>query len=62
MTAARKRLTFLVTVDQPEGATVVDICAFIEDSLLWAGGCRSPDDPMFYSLENITVKRAGSSA
>jgi hypothetical protein len=43
-----KRLEFVVEIDQPEGATVADVHAYIEQAVIaWSGSLRPPgeDDP-----------------
>lgn len=49
------RVTFRVSADVPNGATMADIKDFIREWLQSGGGCRHPEDPLFNSLENVTV-------
>lgn len=53
----RRKLTFTVTCFAPVDAKVGEVKAFIEDNLVWAGGCCYPGDPMFYSLDRVAAKQ-----
>lgn len=47
--------TYKVVCKIPIGVTDREVKDFIKDSLGWAGGCRSPDDPLFSSLKVSSV-------
>lgn len=60
----RKKLSFVVTIEQPDGALVEDCRAYIFDAVsTWAGSLRppgayeenDPGDPLF-SLDRDTIK------
>jgi len=54
-----KTLIVSFAVEKPAGATYEDIATFVADAVGSMGGCLSPDDPLFHSLDvnEITINR-----
>lgn len=50
-----KRVIKVVFSHFPSEATDEEIALFVEDALSTMGGCRDPNDPLFSSLEVLTV-------
>lgn len=53
-----KTVSFVVTLDVPEGATVDDMQVFVRDEVMAGSGFRQPDDPIFnLDRDSVHVKR-----
>jgi hypothetical protein len=52
----RNKFIALVMFDAPKGATRAEIREFFLE-LQSAGGCQSPDHPLFESFDNVKIEK-----
>lgn len=54
-----KREAYLITLTRPDGAGVREMAEYIKEAVLYSGGCKPPDDPLFSWKDKgeVTVKR-----
>jgi hypothetical protein len=56
-----EKISFLVTLEVPPGATISMLREYIETELRAGCGARHPDDPIHdLNRDSVTVRRAGS--